>query len=66
MADYERLFLTPQEEEKLKTVYDELKALANVKVPSVRSNCRMALAHVWQAMNAECLLFEHITCDQEI
>ncbi len=61
MGDYEAYSLTPEQEREVLEVYEALKVLTrDVKVPSVKSNCRMALSFMWQVVNNLGLKYEHI------
>jgi len=61
MNGYEVVSLSEEEVERLRRVYDDLLALAESSVPSVRASARAAIAHIAQALNGEGLAYELYT-----
>jgi Family of unknown function (DUF6052) len=59
--DYEIITLSDEERERLQRSYDDLMALSQCKVPSVRGAAREALASVAQALNGQGLRYELYT-----
>jgi hypothetical protein len=56
--------LTPDEEQRLRRCYDDLKQLAaTCQVPSVRSAARAAVAQVYTALSGQGLAFEMYSAD---
>jgi Family of unknown function (DUF6052) len=53
--------LTDGERTRLQRVYEDLQALADSSVPSVRATARAAIAHVAQALNGQDIRYELYT-----
>jgi Family of unknown function (DUF6052) len=60
-SDYEVITLSDDEQERLQRSYEDLTALADCRVLSVRAAAREALASVAQALNGQGLRFELYT-----
>jgi Family of unknown function (DUF6052) len=60
-SEYEVIALSDDEKERLQRCYDDLMALSQSKVPSVRAAAREALSSVAQALNGQGLRYELYT-----
>jgi hypothetical protein len=58
---YEVSTLSGEQRERLERVFDDLMALAECDVPSVRAATRAAVAHIAQALNGEGMEYELYT-----